>query len=57
MPNDFDDIKSYFKRMINDAINKNYKTKILKNSAHNSIAINMLEDRGVIFIGIILTQK
>lgn len=56
-PNDFDDVKAYFKTLANTAANKKYKTKIIRSTTYNFIALNMFYYRDVLTIGIILLQK
>lgn len=56
-PNDFDETKAYFKTLANSAVNKKYKSKILRNSQYNFIAINLYYQRDTLRIGIMLLQK
>jgi hypothetical protein len=50
-------VKSYFKNLINNAVNKNYKSKLLRNTSFNSIGINMFYQRDTMVIGIALMVK
>jgi hypothetical protein len=57
MPSDFDEKKSYFKTLANNAANKKYKTKVLRHPSYNYISINIFHDRDVLVVGIMLMTK
>ena len=50
-------MKSYFKNLVNNAVMKNYKSKLLRNTTFNSIGINMFYHRDTMVIGIALMAK
>ena len=56
-PTDFDDVKTNFKNEVNQAVNGKFKSKIMRSTSYNSIAVGLAHYKQVVTIGIILTQK
>lgn len=56
-PTDFDDVRVHFKTELNTAATKKFKTKLLRASAHNSVAVDFGYRSGVLRIGVVLLQK
>lgn len=56
-PTDFDDVKTNFKNEINQAVKNKFKTKIMRSTSYNFVAVGLAHYKQVVTIGIILTQK